>query len=400
MILAAFHRGESWGAAWGDFNGDNCPDILVNNHRHRNSLWRNDCQGGFKDVMLTFDIDRVFVSETNQDTHGSTFGDVDNDGDQDIFSARSSGGGRGQLFINNNGFGDEQGSSWGFNQCTGGRLGSFFDYDNDGDLDVFCARASYAYVYRRNAGNSFTRVESTVGMQNQCRQNNYIQFGNFNTSSNGLDLSCGPAGTLPERFYDMSTVPFNNVTSINSPNISNVNDTIFADFDNDLDVDWFALKNATRPSGASRIGDTKIESWIIVDKPSGQSIADKGFTFTSTGNLTIADSDISRITNPNQASKVFIGSSGYHPSSLPIVLDPTNTANQGTANNTSTGFYVGYNTGTGQWTGFLRSSSGHQDGYFVLEGTNMSEPVMFNLDTRDLPSSPRLHGTTMAHLVL
>ena len=103
----------------------NCPDILVNNHRHQNSLWRNNCQGVFHDVMLTFDIDRTFVSETNQDTHGSSFGDIDNDGDQDIFSARSSGGGRGQLFINNNGFGDEQGSSWGFDSCTGGRLGSF-----------------------------------------------------------------------------------------------------------------------------------------------------------------------------------------------------------------------------------------------------------------------------------
>ena len=229
-------------------------------------------------------------------------------------------------------------------------------------------------------------------MQNQCRQNNYTQFGNFYTPSNSLDLACGPAGTIPERFYDMSSVPFSNVTTINSPNISNVNDTIFADFDNDLDVDMFALKNATRPSGASLISGNKIESWIIVDKKSGQSFTDKGFRFSASGSVTVADSDISRITNPEQVNKVYIGSSGYHPSSLPIALDPGNSANHGLASNSTVGFFIGYDPATQEWTGLLRTSSGHEDGYFVLEGSNLSEPVMFNLDTRDLPSTPRLHG--------
>ncbi len=389
-----FHRGESWGATWGDFNGDNCPDLLVNNHSHRNSLWRNDCQGGFTDVMLTYDIDNIFISDTSQDTHSSTFADVDNDGDQDILSLRSSSGGRGQLFITNNGTGDEQGSSWGLNSCNGGRLGAFFDYDNDGDLDIFCSRAGYTYVFRRDSGNSFSRQESSVGMENQCRSNNYVQFGNFYTPSGGLDLSCGRPGTQPERFYDMSSIPFSNVTSINSPNISNVSDTVFADFDNDLDVDWFALKHAVRPSGASLIGSNndKIESWIIVDKKSGQSFTDKGFTFTSTGNVTIAYSGISRITTANQPDNVYIGSSGYNPGSFPAVLDPNNTANQGISNSSTKGFFIGYDPFAREWTALLRTRSGHEDGYFVLEGTNISEPVMFNLDNRDIASTPRMHN--------
>ena len=386
-----FHRGESWGATWGDFNGDNCPDIIVNNHRHKNSLWRNDCQGSFDDVMLTYDIDRTFIVDTNQDTHSMTVADVDNDGDQDLLSLRSSSGGRGQLFIYNGSYGDEQGSSWDLDTCTGGRLGAFFDYDNDGDLDIFCARAGDIRVYRRNSNNTFSRVESTVGMQGQCSHNNYMQFGNFYTPSSGLDLSCGRLGTVPERFYDMSTIPFNNVTSINSPNISNVPDTVFADFDNDLDVDLFALKNAVRPSGASRINSGKIESWIAVDKKSGQTFTDKGFRFTATGNVTVTYSGISRITNAGQPGKVYIGSSGYHPGSFPAVLDPTNSSNQGISNSSSVGFFIGYDPVAQEWTALLRSPSGHEDGYFVLDGTNFSEPVMFNLDNRDLASTPRMH---------
>ena len=387
-----FHIGESYGAAWGDYNGDNCPDILVNNHRHKNSLWRNNCQGKFHDVMLTFDIDRVFINETQQDTHGASFADIDNDGDQDIFSTRSSEGSRGQLFINNGGYGDEQGAAWGFDDCKAGRLGSFFDYDNDGFLDVFCSGNGSTTVFKRNTGNSFSLDASAISSAGACKRNNYTQFANFYTASAGLDLSCNPTGTIPDKLYDMSTTPFTDVTSINSQNISNVSDTIFADFDNDLDVDLFALKNATRPSGASRIGTGKIESWIIVDEKQGQTITEKGFRFSAEGNVTLEDLEISRVSEANIRFNVFTGASGDNPSAIPIVLDPSDPANQGIIDLQTSGFYIGYDPATELWTALLRVVTGHRDGYFVIEGTNLSEPVMFNMDNRDLASTPRVHA--------
>ena len=387
-----FHIGESWGAAWGDYNGDNCPDILVNNHRHKNSLWRNNCQGKFHDVMLTFDIDKVFINEVDQDTHGASFADIDNDGDQDIFSTRSSEGSRGQLFINDGGYGDEQGTAWGFDDCRAGRLGSFFDYDNDGFLDAFCSGNGATAVFKRNAGNSFSLDNTAISSTGACRRNNYTQFSNFYTISDGMDLSCSPTGTIPDKLYDMSTTPFTDVTSINSQNISNVSDTIFADFDNDLDADLFALKNATRPSGASRIGSDKIESWLIVDAKQGQTITEKGFRFSASGNVTLEDLEISRVSEANLRFNVFTGASGNNPSAIPVVLDPSDPANQGIIDLQTAGFYIGYDPATQLWTALLRTVTGHQDGYFVIEGSDFSEPVMFNLDNRDLASTPRVHG--------
>ena len=41
---------ETWGAAWGDIDGDSYPDIFVNNHRTRAKLYRNNRDGTFTDV--------------------------------------------------------------------------------------------------------------------------------------------------------------------------------------------------------------------------------------------------------------------------------------------------------------------------------------------------------------
>ena len=380
-----FHTGESWGAAWGDVNGDGWPDLTVDNHRHRNSLWRNNADGTFDDIMLQFDIDRVFLSDVKQDTHGSVWVDYDNDGDQDILSARSSAGGRGQLFRNQSGLGDEIGNSVNLGSFTGGRLGTFFDYDNDGDLDLFTARAGSAQVFQFN-GSSYSNVtsNSNVGFSGKCSGNNYHQFADFYSPSFSMDMACGDEGSFPYDLYNITASPFQDVTSIFSTRSSNTNDTIFADFDGDLDVDLFALRGSIRPVNASRVSPTKIEAWLST----GSNAGDKGFTFTVNGVMTLTDADISRVTNSAIFSRVFIGSSGYHPTGFPVDLDPSNTANHGISSSSSFGFYIGYDPAQQQWTGLLRPS-GHEDGYFVVEGQNISEPTMFGLATADQPIDPR-----------
>ena len=43
---------ETWGASFGDYNGDHWPDVFVGNHRERPTLYRNNGDGTFTDVML------------------------------------------------------------------------------------------------------------------------------------------------------------------------------------------------------------------------------------------------------------------------------------------------------------------------------------------------------------
>ena len=75
------HTSESYGASWGDLNGDGYLDIYASNHRTMPSLFLNRGNGTFVDVAAqTFD----WQNRPSADTHGGTWADFDNDGDQDL----------------------------------------------------------------------------------------------------------------------------------------------------------------------------------------------------------------------------------------------------------------------------------------------------------------------------
>ena len=57
--------GESWGNAWGDFDGDGYLDLWATNHKHKPSLYRNNGDGTFTDI-----IDDVWDANPHADTHG------------------------------------------------------------------------------------------------------------------------------------------------------------------------------------------------------------------------------------------------------------------------------------------------------------------------------------------
>src|ERR1700704_2419964 len=71
------HSSESYGAAFGDLNGDGYLDIYASNHRTRDSLFLNRGNGTFVDVATqTMD----WQNRPNADTHGGTWADYNNDG--------------------------------------------------------------------------------------------------------------------------------------------------------------------------------------------------------------------------------------------------------------------------------------------------------------------------------
>ena len=118
------------GASIGDFDGDGRPDLFLTRPCGSSRMYRN--QGGFRFEDVT---DQAGIGDVDL-AGGSTFADVDNDGDLDLHVCRFAA--PNLLYLNQgNGTFQEQAESAGL-AFRGASVKMYFaDYDRDGDLDTF-----------------------------------------------------------------------------------------------------------------------------------------------------------------------------------------------------------------------------------------------------------------------
>jgi enediyne biosynthesis protein E4 len=136
-------------------------------------LYKNNGDGSFTDITAASGIITTLYS------WAADWGDFDNDGDMDLYLVNSNG--VNQLFKNNGNLTfTETAASYGVADPTQGFSCGWFDYDNDGDLDLYVANASTGIdkLYR-NDGTAFTDVASAAGT-NDNRHSSNITLGDFN----------------------------------------------------------------------------------------------------------------------------------------------------------------------------------------------------------------------------
>ncbi len=126
------------GVSISDVNNDGLPDVFLCGNQVESKLFLNKGNLQFEDVTLSSGI-----STKNIWANGVTISDVNQDGWQDIYVCA---GGpslnpeerRNQLWINNqDGTFSNQAKSMGLNDSRWSNQASFFDMDQDGDLDMF-----------------------------------------------------------------------------------------------------------------------------------------------------------------------------------------------------------------------------------------------------------------------
>lgn len=78
--------GQGTGAAWGDYDNDGWLDLYVPNYDGPNRLYRNSGDGSFVDTAVWLQVDRG-----NDETFQASFLDYDRDGDSDLYLATSHG---------------------------------------------------------------------------------------------------------------------------------------------------------------------------------------------------------------------------------------------------------------------------------------------------------------------
>ena len=125
------------GVAVGDLDGDSLPDLFFTANQGPNRLYRNrgDCR--FEDITA-----QAGVAGTGNWTTGVTLADVNGDGRLDIYVNHVANlldrQGHNELFINQgDGTFREEAARWGLAFEGFGTQGYFFDFDRDGDLDLY-----------------------------------------------------------------------------------------------------------------------------------------------------------------------------------------------------------------------------------------------------------------------
>jgi len=393
---------ETWGASWGDLDGDHYPDLFSSNHRQRATLFHNNRDGTFTDVSQQVDVSRTpgwTGGRSDVDTHGATWADINNDGQEDLIEAVSSS--DDHVWINQGGKLTLMTSQLGLTNLPNHshRQTVMVDYNGDGRLDYASIGLHNSTVYPQLSNGTFG-VGNGLSTPMACSADG--QWGlltDIYPSSPGLELVCAPRITTFPKVNAYANGVLSDVTS-QFAQYASIVDAAELDYDGDLQPDLFLVRNSDHPSDAYQYSPTGMEVQFIT---TGNRT--KGVTFQSTGLLTLTVStragQVYGTTDPlnnGDPVNIKIGTSQWSPASLTFQLDPTDPNNAGIATG-ALGANIGYLTATGQWK-ITQGSGVYAYSYLQITSTQPITGLTFlGASPTDLGEAPIVLHNTPAGLV-
>ena len=327
------YAGMTYGAAWGDFDGDGRPDLYVTNHWQSDGakLFRNLGNGRFQDVTKKY----FSAQDLTGDKHGAAWGDFNNDGRPDLVqmtgAARGVGAEPERLFLNRGTKFEDVAEALGVANPYGrARMPLWYDFNRDGLLDLFEGAESRLdkreppYVFLQKGG-KFTA--STDAMKFASRSPLFCIITALNKDFH-TDLVCRVEGAhVTSQVFDMAHLPARELKNV-LPR-SAFEDIAAADFDNDGNIDLFMTRK--NPPGAVAFGRPTADE-VIADVWIDRTNVDKtlGFTFGTSGQLTYRVAS----TWPHNAltvDKIHLGKRGGSPGHFEFTLPSASPDVAGTA---------------------------------------------------------------------
>jgi len=168
-ILDYLYYYNGGGVAIGDINNDGLADIYFTSNKESNRLYLNKGNFQFEDITT-----KAGVQGKGNWKTGVTIADVNNDGLLDIYVCEVGGykklQGRNELFINNGNLTfSEKAKEYGLDVEGFNTQSVFFDYDHDGDLDMFLVNHS-VHSNESYSDSSIRTVQNDASGDKLCRK--------------------------------------------------------------------------------------------------------------------------------------------------------------------------------------------------------------------------------------
>ena len=394
------YTGSSYGAAWGDFNNDGDPDLWVSNHGSLPSLYQNQGDGSFIDITLN-----VLDQQPKGDFHGAAWVDFDNDSDLDLLQLVGGDSGNSSLsdpniankfWINQNGTFVERAIDLGLGYIgSRGRSPLWFDYDNDGLLDLL-----------QGAGERLDgEVPATIFRQGE-------QFEDLRPSL-GFDLAPTRFGVLSDLVDDNTPElilidPSEGISIYDSTEINDITDSILEknfnaqdfiseDFNGDLLPDLYLTRRGLSNSAFFQPQNNSLNLNFLAKADQ------KGITFQTEGEISIDLFTFGYSFEEIDPEDIFIGAYGLNPEDLNISLEAENSTItklqlnlnpedlrvEGVAPFTpgeDEGLYIGYDPALAEWEISLSTPDQDLVAAIVESSSEITETkaIAFNNDLKPL----------------
>jgi len=276
---------ENKSVLWVDYNNDNKLDLFVTNYQQSNHLYKNNGNFHFTEVSQSAGLNENFTQ-----SWGASWADYDKDSDLDLLVLHRDVTNLTEynILYQNNGDGTFTNvtSSAGLSlQNHLSFCAPFFDYNNDGWLDIYIANDKYTthnLLYKNNTDGTFTDVSAisqsdivldamstAIGDYNQ---DGYFDIYVTNTVAGNAFLKNNGDGT------------FNNVASVNNTTFDSVAwGAVFLDADLDTDLDLYVIGslNNNNPNYISAAFYEQINPSLFNELPDSSMPNDNAISFSN-----------------------------------------------------------------------------------------------------------------------
>ncbi|WP_299220732.1 VCBS repeat-containing protein [uncultured Aquimarina sp.] len=277
------------GVAVGDINNDGLPDVFLSGNLSGGGLFVNKGNLKFQQISKTAGVLYSGFST------GTSMIDINNDGYQDIYICRSLAGEpelrENILLINNQDLTfTNKAAEYGLNDQSFSNQASFFDYDNDGDLDMYLLNHRVDFIDAQNIKTTKDKKGNTI----LYKDINYEDVSDrlYRNNGNGTFTDVTKKAGLLNRAFGLSVTP----TDINKDGWTDL--YVANDY---LDKDHFYINN-----GDGSFTDAISDMFFHMSRNSmGSDIAD----FNNDGHLDVINLDM--MAEHNYRQKQLKGQSPY-----------------------------------------------------------------------------------------